>query len=328
MKHRSYDPIVFRQSTDRGESVQVSPSIRRQNASHGAILWAVDPMVNDPKRVRSLLASMNLWQSIYPSSVIPVSALAPINLDWPVELVASLRDKLFTVVQSSLLPVLKKVRPKESVEPRILIQKTSSRRQSVRSLLDFAEKEKVNLIAVNTRGHHGIRRLGSFAELLIALSPVPVLTVNPNTVVPNRVSSILFPTDFSARNKRVFKSVLDWAGKWNAKVILFHRLEIPYQPLMDPALTTSLYKGEKSEQRNRGTKWVAEAEKIGVKCEFVLSKSASDVDDLIVKTASSNKADLIVMPTYRGPIAQAVLGSVAREVLTSSQCPVIIVHTK
>ncbi len=91
-----------------------------------------------------------------------------------------------------LLQALREVKPQ--VEQRLL-EKTRDRPEAVRlrtavleaasptnALLDYARREKVDLIVAATHGRSGLTHLllGSVAEKLVRLSPVPVLVVRPS----------------------------------------------------------------------------------------------------------------------------------------------------
>jgi nucleotide-binding universal stress UspA family protein len=54
-----------------------------------------------------------------------------------------------------------------------------AKRSAVSTMLDYAEEQKIDLIAVGTRGHSGIKKmlLGSFASRLVTYASCPVLVV-------------------------------------------------------------------------------------------------------------------------------------------------------
>lgn len=63
-------------------------------------------------------------------------------------------------------------------------------------------RHKAGVIVTGTRGRRGLRKLvmGSVAEEILRLYPLPVLTVHPEAgqTSPPEPRTILFPTDFSA----------------------------------------------------------------------------------------------------------------------------------
>lgn len=90
-----------------------------------------------------------------------------------------------------LLQALREVKPQ--VEQK-LIERTKARPAAVRlqtavleaasptnALLDYCKREKIDLVVLATHGRSGLTHLllGSVAEKLVRLSPVPVLAVRP-----------------------------------------------------------------------------------------------------------------------------------------------------
>lgn len=316
-----------------GVSEYTTSQSRLERDSKRPIVWALDPVSRDLRLIKPLLKAIDLWRSRRATSVIPVSILSPYELNWPVELIAPLEDRLHSIVDRSVVPFLKKMRVENCQDARVLLQQASSHRRAAKTLLDFAQSEGAQLVAVNTHAAKGLRRLGSFAELLIALSPVPVLAVNPTTRVPRSISKILFPSDLSDASRVVFFSVLKLAKDFGARIFLFHRLEIPYRTYnsdfgfgINPMLVDQAWRNAASAQKSRCEKWARDAEKHGVECETVFSESAEKVGSLINRISRSKHVDLIAMATYRGPIAQALIGGTARDVLTNASRPVVIFH--
>ena len=323
--------IAFRKPLPSSDSLSTKTAPRER----AIIVWAVEPFLKEKRKVRTLLAAMDLWRGTTPAEIIPVAVLSPLDLNWPVELVAPLGDQLYEMAQRSLVPVLEKIENEPLSEPRILLQSDSSVRLAAETLFKFAKKEKAEIIAVNTRARRGIGRLGSFAERLIALSPIPVLAVNPATSIPGRISRVLFPTDYSSKSKKAFEKVVAWAARWNASITLFHRFDAPIRASftaqetglgMNAELIRRLYDDARRDQKKQSEKWLSIAHGAGAPCECVVSESEDNVADQILKAAKTCHADLIAMATHRGPIAQAILGSVARDVLVNSHRPVAILH--
>jgi nucleotide-binding universal stress UspA family protein len=60
--------------------------------------------------------------------------------------------------------------------------------RAAESILDYAEKNKVDLIVISTHGRSGISRFtfGSVADKVVRHSPIPVLVVSPPGCRPTR----------------------------------------------------------------------------------------------------------------------------------------------
>lgn len=330
------------QTTDQNpEFVYKSKTNKSQFAQMGIdhpVVWALDPMEHDLKRLRPLAKAINLWRKAYASSVLPVSVISPSEINWPMEIASPISDKLVHIASGFLKPAVQKLFSDEKAEPRILLQKTDSHRQAVRQLLKYAKKNKAQLIAVSTHGRRGFNRLmlGSFAELLLTHSDIPILTVNPNTEVPSEVATIAFVTDFSASSKRALKKVTRWAQKFHAKLKIIHIYTIPadlFPGILDGRTVTETtireawWKAEQ-EQRKEGEKWAALARADGANAEFCFIKRAGNVGEVIVDVTVSESADLIVLTAAHGLIAMAFLGNLVRTILSTAKRPVILLRSR
>ncbi len=310
-------------------------------ARGGVAVWAVDPFEQDSKRVSAAHELIDNFAVALAWKVQPISVIGPMDVNWPIELKGSLRGNIAQVAQNSLSPAFEDItRDALMLEPRVLVQPTPSLTASVDYLLASAQKDKAQVIALNTHGRRGLLhfRLGSFAETVIACSKIPVLTMNPKATVPKRLSTIVVPTDFSSTSRRVFVKMLEWAcalsngGK--VKIVLVHRFENPVPALfygggeiaVDSEVMRQMLEDAEGARRRQAEQWEKLAKNKGVDCETVMVTDNRALSALILSTAKDLKADLIAMATYRGTIGQGFLGSVARDVLLTAHCPVVIVH--
>jgi nucleotide-binding universal stress UspA family protein len=315
----------------------------KDRAIVGKAVWAVDPFEKDAKRVLVAHQLVDFFARELAWKVQPISVIGPMDVNWPIELRGSLRTNIAQTAQDSLSPAFEDIaRDAVMLEPRILIQPTSSLTASVDYLLASAKKDKAQVIVLSTHGRRGLLhfRLGSFAETVIASSKTPVLTMNPKATLPKGLSTILVPTDFSSTSRRVFVRMLEWAcalsanGGEKVKIVLVHRFESPVPALfygggelaIDSVLMRQMLEDAEAARRRQCAQWEKLAINKGVSCETIIANEGRDLSSLILATAKAVKADLIGMATYRGPIGQGLLGSVARDVLLTAHCPVVIVH--
>lgn len=305
----------------------------------GLIVWAVDPFLAEPKHTKAVASSIELLKSPDAKcSVQPVSVLSASDLNWPMALLAPLRRAPAAIVRKALYIQLDKV-CKGIEAPEVLLQDRAARGEAVKKIVTFAKSQKASLIAVGTSGATALKsmRMGSFSETLIAVSKVPVLAVSPKAKIPRKISVILFPTDFSKSSRKVFKEVLRLARKHSARVVLMHVFDTSYQALayggewglgLDPNLVDQSFRDAEKARTRLGEEWQASAKRAKVDCVFRMSKGPFGTGAAILTQAKAVNADLIALATYRGRIEQAILGSVARDVLAGSTRPVIIVHTQ
>lgn len=94
------------------------------------------------------------------------------------------------------------------------------------SILDFITQEKFDLVVMGTHGRTGTRHLflGSVAEKVARLSPVPVFTTHKDMEI-HGIRRILVPVDFSEFSKTLVSSALQIGQAFDARVHLLHVLE-------------------------------------------------------------------------------------------------------
>ncbi len=200
----------------------------------------------------------------------------------------------------------------------------------------YARNVHADLIVISTHGRTGISHLflGSVAEKVARLSPIPVLTVRPGETVPDQfqLKAILVPTDFSANAEATMPYAVELAKQHGAKIILAHVIE------------NSTYYNDSTWSEGIGPdveQWMESIEAEGKKklaeaAAMLASKSEVDVTavlkcgcahEKICAIASEQKADLMVMSThgYTG-FSHLAHGSVAERVLRSCSVPVLSIR--
>jgi nucleotide-binding universal stress UspA family protein len=143
-------------------------------------------------------------------------------------------------------------------------------------------------------------------------------------------TKILVPTDFSEYSDRALKQALDIAKQYNAKVFLLHVAhhqmyhytgidgtipEAVMQQINDDALAQARKSLEKQLDSSPQSKEV----------EVVTSLRQGVPYEEILKEGKEKGVDLIVIASLgRSGIAKYLIGSVARNVLKGSKCPVLL----
>lgn len=99
-------------------------------------------------------------------------------------------------------------------------------RSAANSILDYITQEKFDLVVMGTHGRTGARHLflGSVAEKVARLSPVPVFTAHKDMEI-HGIRRILVPVDFSDFSRTLVGSALEIARVFDARVHLLHVLE-------------------------------------------------------------------------------------------------------
>jgi nucleotide-binding universal stress UspA family protein len=317
--------------------------------SVGPIVWALDPFASD-EDYSVLLRALGSWRARGKPAgeLIPVSVIPAVKLNWPVEYVAPMEEKAGHLERELIRPVLEKNLGRmgmseaaiRAVRPEIVLHPGASKRSSAMMLAEFAKAQGASLIAVKTHGLKGLKRLwlGSFAESLVTLSSVPVITVNPD-LEPGaaglaEVSAVLVPTDLSETVDHMLPAIVSATAHFRPKIFLFHVHREPI-PLFydgglargaDLVLIEELSKSSEKESLEKGQKSAQRVRELGYECEFVMTSRIGTPGELIVEAAASHGAGLIAMAATHGPMGQRLLGGTVHEVLSSAKCPVVVVH--
>jgi nucleotide-binding universal stress UspA family protein len=185
-------------------------------------------------------------------------------------------------------------------------------------------RHNADVIVTGTRGRRGLRKLvmGSVAEEILRLSPVPVLTVHPEAgqTGPHEPRTILFPTDFSADSIRALAYALSLAQEFQACMVFLH-----VAPSMDndPEVGKRLQTFFSDQLRQ-----MVPAE-TAAWCQQQLIVAFGDPTEAILHCADGYKADLIVMGVRgAGAMVRAAthFGSTAYRVISQARVPVLSVR--
>lgn len=294
------------------------------------VLWALDPFSEKNHQLKTLQA-IQAACAHSDAVVEPVGVLSPDQLqlsDGPG------KEKYRLKAESILKSWMKPLKWDALTEPTLLFSDSYSRRSSVKTLLEYAEKSGANLIAVNTRSRKGLMRylLGSFAEDCLIYSQTPLLVLNPKATPPKKIQKILFPSDLGKTSQSLLKTVIAFAQAQNATIHFYHKFEY-----VAPEAYAVLYQGAglaeyQAQDLALREKKLAEAVKIleasRVKFTVRFDKKPGFVPEAVIKEATKQKASLIVMASHTGPIASVMLGSMARTIIRDARQPVWVFHRK
>ena len=289
-------------------------------------IWAIDPFAD--KRTQLKVAQhLKKWMRQSPNTIEPASVLNPgqlrISVDTP-----DLREKFKTAAQKAFEKITQATKLPNLGEPSLIYCPEYSQRRSVLTFLDYAKEKKADLIAVGTHARAGVERwlLGSFAEALILQSTIPLLIVNPKTHLPKKIKTVLFPTDLSAASEKGLERLIPDLKRLKAKVILFHKMDYVLPETYSMIYRSDLYETylKEDEARRHGAleKWEKKLASEGIDVDIVIDEKAEFIPKAITKAAKKYKAQVIALVTQTGPASAAILGSIARQVVRNSDCPI------
>jgi nucleotide-binding universal stress UspA family protein len=201
------------------------------------------------------------------------------------------------------------------------------------TLLEYAQENDVDLIAMSTHGRRGVRRmiLGSVTEEVVQCSTHPVLTIvageRPAALRPDH---ILVPVDLAEHSKKAVAHAKHLAAAFGADLRLLHVIvEMPLPGYYDgtgfPGLAYTSPTLEK--QAVEGLESIyAEAGGPSVPVEYHLEHGLAV--EQILRFASTHRTDLLVLASHGlTGLPHLLMGSVAERLVRRASCPVFTVKS-
>ena len=202
------------------------------------------------------------------------------------------------------------------------------------TLVGCASAVDAALLVVTTHGRGGPSRtwLGSVADALIRLSPVPIVAVRPadspppQTLPEWQLRRVLVPLDGSPDSESVLTPLKPLLTDSVECVLM--RAVSPLHPMLRAVATGSEYERDLAEQRTLVTRYLTGVEgalrREGVAATYCAPQEF-DPQRAICDCADSLDVDLIALATRgRGPLGRLLLGSVADKVLRTTGRPVLL----
>lgn len=167
------------------------------------------------------------------------------------------------------------------------------------SILQFITGNKFDLVIMGTHGHTGLKHLflGSVAEKVTRLSPVPVITVH-RSLDNYAIKKILAPVDFSEFSRPLVENAIAIAKTFDARIHLMHVLERP-MPTSFNWLVEEVepYFELDPEMRERISNTMQSYVDESVRERVIEVIETGRAYEAIIDYARENKIDLIVMST-------------------------------
>jgi nucleotide-binding universal stress UspA family protein len=299
------------------------------------ILWALDPFETSENADSHMVELLTLLSKSNQVTVEPVYVLEfSYTLDSDQVLVRTGLQSYRSSAEKLLQERLKGIENIHFGSPQVLVQQMPSVSEAVQILVDFASAIRAEMIAVSTHGRHGIKRLflGSFTERLLSFSPIPVLTVSPRVEV-KPIRNMLFATDFKESSKKNFDVAVELASNLGANLKVFYATPHTIESIVQSGAyligggwveLPPYVKDADEEKRRMAEDWIQQARsKVSIQYEYD-TRSGSVANRIIHPT--SGEVEFIVMAAHSGPVTAAVLGSVARQVVRSAPCPVLVLR--
>jgi len=298
----------------------------------GPIVWAIDPEAINSIEMARMLDFLTVWRGQRgAAAIVPVAVVPPHEPYGSLDITAAARKDLDQEARDCLQSALNYLSPNEELKAEVIESPGRGRSTFIQSLVEVAETHDAEFIAANTHvtpEEHGPFRVGSFCEGLIANAHIPVITINPRTVLPNEITKIFLMTDFSHEARELLFMAVGCARHHGAELVLFHQIEEPMPPAnrVDPVFMTTERELAGAAIEHESELWLRYARRKHVGCRMIINEGPTTIEGAALRVAASEKPSVIVMGTRMGPVEQRILGSHAREVLVGAKTPVIVLH--
>jgi nucleotide-binding universal stress UspA family protein len=187
------------------------------------------------------------------------------------------------------------------------------------------------LIVLTTHGRGGLERLwlGSVADEVARVSPVPVLLVRPEPPPAGRFARVLVPLDGSKTSEAILEHAARLARLGSGAEIVLLQVVQPLVAavwLPEGAVAAAAPQDDLPgrERRARESLDAAARSLAGLRVRTRVEVAAS-VAAAILETAQAEGSDLVALATHgRSGLARVALGSVADKVVRASRTPVLL----
>lgn len=197
------------------------------------------------------------------------------------------------------------------------------------AMLAHASAIQADLIVLGTHGRSGIRRwwMGSTAERVVQVSPVPVLTVHSRSRLPQREDPVLLPVDLSDNSWQALPMAVAYAKAFKSRIHILSVVEDPWYlthlgvgdhitPILREVEPVVLKHLEERLEEER-----ARCEGVDVELEVV---RATSPPHQIIDWTKERSVGLVALTT-RGlsDLPRILMGSTAQRVVRLSETPVL-----
>ena len=206
-------------------------------------------------------------------------------------------------------------------------------------IVNYADKEDIDLIVMATHGRSGIKRwvLGSIADKVVRAAKQPTLFIradgsHPDVRERGVLKEALVPLDGSNESEAVIPYIEELAFKLQAKVVLLQVLALAYHVYTAEVVVTQIpYSEEEMEPLKAKAKDYLEKMGSLLKAKGIITRvevRVGDAAEEIINLADEINVDVVAMSTHgRSGLSRWAFGSVAGKVLYGGNTPILLVRT-
>jgi nucleotide-binding universal stress UspA family protein len=200
-------------------------------------------------------------------------------------------------------------------------------------IVDYADKNKIDLIILSTQGKSGIKRwaLGNVANKVISATRKQVLLIRAkgakSDVYKDKLVKVLVPVDGSRESESILQFVTYLASKLDLEVTIFHMLVQPIESFPNKEMidrSDRLRKQGKTYTEKLGAKLTRQG--LRVKTVFNEIYQSGEAAE-IIKLAEEGGFSMVAMATHgRSGVGRWIYGSNANKVLNEGSTPLLLVR--
>jgi len=204
------------------------------------------------------------------------------------------------------------------------------------SIIDFAGKNEVSLIAISTHGRTGVSQwlLGSIANKVVQRSHIPVFLVRSSqparTPADKELRKILLTLDGSHFSEAIIPYVERLAKVTDSEVALLRVIEPAKLPQLAAYADREKYEKDFMAKLKKEAKRYLDKKKTAMKSKGIKVNSAlleGKADETILQYAEDKSVNLIALTTHGfSGISKWAYGSVASRIIEASSKPTLLVR--
>ncbi len=199
-------------------------------------------------------------------------------------------------------------------------------------IVKAAASWEADIIVIATHGYTGLKHvlLGSTAERVVRHAPCPVFVVrgrpkrgNQPIFSPDKMGSILVPTDFSGNSLAAVPHAVTWAREFGAKIIVLYVVP-EHLPAEVSQIGLVLHERRAAKEAERN---LIEFCRVHFRPEMAVETRVviGPPGHTICETARELGVGLIAMGSRgQGGFKRLMVGSVTERVVQSAPCPVLV----
>lgn len=205
------------------------------------------------------------------------------------------------------------------------------------ALVEYAEKEGIDLIIMMSHGRLGIMRwaMGGTASKIIQRCRIPVLLVRASQVLPKRrpvqvFKKILAPLDGSSIGEAALSYVKTIVKALNCEVILLRVVEIVQRVHTVGGLDHFVYSEQQIERmEDEALKYLEKARQQFDKGNVKIILRTGDPAQEIIRLSTEENVNVVAMSSHgKSGIMRWVMGSVSSKILQAGEAPLLLVRPK